>query len=112
MELTGTRSVGRPLDSEVTGSSVVRNSCKRYDKERIINDFTSIGYFDNSFESDLIIIKSMLEEAVIKYFIKNENRRSISPIIMNVDSGVAMELYVDTHRLKEAKEIYHSIIKG
>ena len=74
-----------------------------------MDDFTSIGYFDNSFEPDLIIIKSMLEEAGIKYFIKNENRRSISPIIMNVDSGVAMELYVETNRLKEAKEIYQSI---
>jgi hypothetical protein len=74
-----------------------------------MNDFSSIGYFDKSFEPDLIIIKSMLEEAGIKYFVKNENRRSISPIIINVDSGVAMELYVDTNRLEEAKKIYQSI---
>ena len=41
----------------------------------------------------IIIKKSILEEAGIKYFIKNENRCSISSIIMNVDSGVAIELY-------------------
>lgn len=76
-----------------------------------MNDYTTIGFFDNSFDSELAIIKGMLEEAGIKFYIKNENMRSIEPLSNNMDFAIAMELCVETNRLKEAKEIYQNIKK-
>lgn len=75
-------------------------------------DFETVAIFDNSFEPQLIVAKSMLEEAGITYVVVNENARSFKPMPFTTPLPISIELRVDIARKQEALEILESIENG
>ncbi len=72
------------------------------------NDFETIAVFNNSFEPQLAIAKSMLEEAEINYYLTNENFLSLDPVSVP-PTPISIELRVEQKRKNEALEIIQSI---
>lgn len=72
------------------------------------NDFETVAVFNNSFEPQLVIAKSMLEQAGIKYYVTNENFMGIDPLSV-APTPMSLELRVDKSKVGEALRILESI---
>lgn len=71
-------------------------------------DFETIATFNNSWEPQLAIAKSMLEQAGINYYVTNENFLSTEPLLVT-PSPLSIELRVDKKRVVEALQIIESL---
>jgi hypothetical protein len=72
------------------------------------NDFETVAVFNNSFEPQLVIAKSMLEQAGIRYYVTNENFMGIDPLTV-APTAMSLELRVDKSKVDEALRIIESI---
>jgi hypothetical protein len=74
----------------------------------IENEFDIVAIFSISYEPQLIIAKSMMDQAGIKYYLTNENYRNLEPLLIS-PTPVSIELRVDKQKVSEALQILEAI---
>jgi hypothetical protein len=73
------------------------------------SDFETVASFDNAFDPQLLIVKSMLDEAGIRYYTVNEEFRALKPLPMMAPHALTIRLCVETARRDEALGMLRAI---
>ena len=69
----------------------------------------TLEIFDNAFDVKFNLLKNMLDEAGIPYFINNENSRSMHPMPAMTPTNVSIDVKVYSDNLEDAIRILKSI---
>ncbi len=75
-----------------------------------MEELVTLAVFDNAFDVKLNLLKNMLDQAGIAYFINNENSRSIHPMPAMTPTNVSIDVKVYSGKLEEAVSILKSIV--
>jgi hypothetical protein len=75
-----------------------------------MEQLVTLAVFDNAFDVKFNLLKDMLYQAGIAYFINNENSRSIHPMPAMTPTNVSIDVKVYSGKLEEAVSILKSIV--
>ncbi len=74
-----------------------------------MNKLITLAVFNNVFDVKYNLLKDMLEEAGIDYFINNENSRTIKPMPSMTPTNISIDVKVYESDAEKALEILRSI---
>lgn len=73
------------------------------------SDFETVASFDNAFDPQLLIVKSMLDEAGIGYYTVNEEFRALKPLPLMAPHALTIRLCVEKTRRDDALGILRAV---
>jgi protein associated with RNAse G/E len=74
-----------------------------------MNKLITLAIFDNPFNVAFNLLKDMLDEAGIHYFVSNENSRTVKPMPAMTPTNLSIDIKIYENDVKEAVEILKSI---
>ena len=74
-----------------------------------MKNLITLTVFNHSWDVKLTLLKSLLKESGIEFFIINENARTVEPLPFITPTNLAIEIKVFEENLKEAQAILKSI---
>lgn len=74
-----------------------------------MNKLVTLAVFDNVFDVKFNLLKDMLDEAGIPFFVTNENTRIVKPALAMTPANLSIEIKVYETEAGKAYEILESI---
>lgn len=74
-----------------------------------MNKLITLAIFDNVFDVNYNLLKDMLKEAGIYYFVNNENSRTVKPMPGITPTNISIDVKVYESDAEKALEILRSI---